>query len=167
MINLSHYETRHLQAAEGWLELGLYEDAIRELEQLQPPADQCPQALLLKTAAFYAASKWQLCLDAALQLIQAEPELGTAYVNASIALYRLHRTQDAWNLLHPVLEKLNATWLIPYNLACYAAQLGQPEEAFRMYALALGRGEAALVKEQALRDPDLKPIWGAIKETGQ
>ena len=39
------------------------------------------------------------------------------------------RTKEAWDTLFPAAEKFGSNPTIPYNLACYAAQLGQLGEA--------------------------------------
>jgi hypothetical protein len=49
--------------------------------------------------------------------------------------------------------------LIPYNLACYAAQLGDLVAAGDWLAQAFKLGNAKEIKLQALEDPDLAPLW--------
>lgn len=159
---LSDSEKHHLRAAEGWLELGLAEEAAAELAHIAPAHRDDRQVLALRMSLHYHAGEWADCLAAAQTLASAAPASPWAFVNGSIALYRLGRTREAWEFLHPVLEKFPENWTVPYNLACYAAQLGHRDDALRMYDLARKRTDARQLKQIALDDPDLQPIWDAI-----
>jgi hypothetical protein len=55
-------------------------------------------------------------------------------------------------------------WIIRYNLACYACQLGNHQEAWKWLEIAFNLGDANQVKLMALDDPDLEPIWADISE---
>src|SRR5436190_2153358 len=114
---LSEADTRQINAAEGWLELGLHRDALLELESIEPESKRHPRVLAIQMSAAYAGKQWETCLEMAFALIQAEPEIAAGFVTGSIALYRLNRTEDAWNFLLPVLEKFKDNWHVPYNLA--------------------------------------------------
>jgi hypothetical protein len=52
--------------------------------------------------------------------------------------------------------------LIPYNLACYCAQLGDLEEAKSWFVKAM-EIEEMVVKRMVVDDPDLKPLWDSMK----
>jgi hypothetical protein len=54
--------------------------------------------------------------------------------------------------------------LIAYNLACYACQIGEKEEARKWLRSAFDLGGAKQVKPMALKDPDLQAIWEEIRE---
>ena len=51
---------------------------------------------------------------------------------------------------------------IPYNLACYQCQSGNLSEAREWLERALKLGDSKRVKQMAINDPDLTPLW----ETG-
>jgi hypothetical protein len=55
-------------------------------------------------------------------------------------------------------------WNIPYNLACYACQLGKHEEAWEWLEDTFDLGNSKTVKLMALEDPDLEPFWAEIGE---
>lgn len=50
-------------------------------------------------------------------------------VHAAVALYRLGRTHETKELSLTLAARFPKDWSIPYNLACYCAQLGEIEEA--------------------------------------
>jgi hypothetical protein len=49
-------------------------------------------------------------------------------------------------------------WTIPYNLACYCAQLGRLDECKESFKMAINIDEQT-VRRAAIDDPDLKPLW--------
>lgn len=57
-------------------------------------------------------------------------------------------------------DKFPDQWLIPYNLACYACQLGRLDEAREWFRRALTMGDGKAIKLEALNDPDLAPLLG-------
>ena len=63
--------------------------------------------------------------------------------------------QKAWDALRPAVELFPEEALVPYNLACYACQLGDPAEARQWLRKAIARGEKDEIKRLALNDPDL------------
>lgn len=159
---VSPEDLRQCRAAEGWLELNLPQEAAHELKSLSEEAQCDPLAIVLWMHVHYALAQWEQCLESATKLIRDAAAKAHPYVSGSIALYRLHRTQDAWDFLRPVLDKFRDDWSVPYNLACYAAQLGRLEDALEMFNLASKRGDAAKIKAHGLKDPDLEPIWPMI-----
>lgn len=70
----------------------------------------------------------------------------------------VHRTTQARDALLPVADKFPNNWLIPYNLACYAAQLGRIPEAETWFKRAM-EIEAVAVKLAILETHDLDPMW--------
>jgi hypothetical protein len=65
----------------------------------------------------------------------------------------------AWELLLPAFDKFPEITTISYNLACYACQLGQLDEARRWLGEARKRGESKQILEMARRDSDLEALW--------
>ncbi|HZO84674.1 MAG TPA: hypothetical protein VFC26_05645, partial [Verrucomicrobiae bacterium] len=51
---------------------------------------------------------------------------------------------------------------IPYNLACYACQLGRINDSRQWLKRALSVG-GKKIRSLALEDPDLQPLWDEIK----
>jgi hypothetical protein len=76
----------------------------------------------------------------------------------------MKRTQDAFDQLLPVEEKFPKVWMIPYNLACYCAQLGRLEECQAWFKKAMAIDERT-VRRVAIDDPDLKPLWDSMSGT--
>ena len=53
--------------------------------------------------------------------------------------------------------------LIPFNLACYACQMGRLEEAQEWLDRAFEAGGRKTMKAMALEDEDLRPLWDRIR----
>jgi tetratricopeptide (TPR) repeat protein len=67
-------DSNHLMAAEGWLELGNYEEANAELEKITAELRAHPDVLVVRWAIFAAAKKWEAALDIAAAIIRLVPE---------------------------------------------------------------------------------------------
>ncbi len=53
----------HLQAAQGWLELGNHVEADAELDNIRPELRAHPEVLKLRWQVYAAAKKWEAALD--------------------------------------------------------------------------------------------------------
>lgn len=155
-------DNHHLRAAIGWLELGSHLDAESELDRIQPKLQLRPDVLELRWQIRAKAHAWDECLRIAEDLVGVAPDDVVGYIHRSFALHELKRTQEAFDLLRPVLEKFPDDPVIPYNLACYRCQLGWLDDAVQLltqcYSRARNKGDW---KKRALEDPDLRPLWSA------
>jgi hypothetical protein len=61
-------------------------------------------------------------------------------------------------------KKFRRNWTIPYNLACYCAQLGELDESQQWFKAAMAIDESG-TKRVAIDDPDLKPLWDSMSGT--
>jgi hypothetical protein len=59
-------------------------------------------------------------------------------------------------------QKFPLNPIIPYNLACYACQLGRLKNAWGWLEEAFEVGDSKALKLMALDDPDLEPLWAEI-----
>jgi tetratricopeptide (TPR) repeat protein len=160
-IKLEHPDDLHLEAAQGWLELGDHLEANEELERISPDMRVHPDVLNVRWHIYSKAQKWDTCVDIASALIDFAPECSLGWIHRSFSLHNLKRTQEAFDRLLPVANEFPRVWNIPYNLACYCAQLGRLDEAQDWFKKAMAIDEQS-VKESALDDPDLKPLWDSM-----
>jgi len=156
---LPHGDVRHLEAAEGWLELGDHLEANEELERITANLRSHPNVLELRWKIYAKAGQWAGNVDIGKALTQLAPQRAGSWIKYAFALHEMKRTEDAWNALLPVATNFPREPTIPYNLACYAAQLGRLVEARDWLAQAFRLGNAKKLKLQALEDPDLAPLW--------
>lgn len=164
MKKLPLHDYRFLEAAEGWLGLGDYLSANEELEQITPDFKVHPDVLLVRLQIFWAAEKWEACVQLGAAVVKASPNNAYGWAGRSFALHELKRTQEAFDLLWPAKDKFPENWTIPYNLACYCAQLNRLDEAEKWFKKAMKIDEDQ-VKSSAIDDPDLKPLWDSMSGT--
>lgn len=157
-------DAHHLTAAEGWLELGNHLEANEELEQITPTLRAHPQVLLLRLRIYERAKQWAMCVEVASACVKLLPKQPEGWISRSFALHELQRTQEAHDHLLPAAEKFPKLWTVPYNLACYCAQLGKLEESKKWFQRAMTINEKE-VQRAAIDDPDLQPLWDSLSGT--
>jgi len=157
----SHY----LDSAVGWLELGNPNEALAELSQIAPEFLDHPQVLEVKWQVFARTESWARSLPIAEAFCQIAPGLPQGWLHQAVSLYRLNRTQDAWNLLLPMAKKFPRSWIIAYDLACYACQLDRLDEGRQWLRKAFRLGDPKEIRTLALADPDLKSLWPEIQDS--
>jgi hypothetical protein len=152
-------------ASVGWLELGNPREALAELNQITEEFASEPLVLEVKWQIFARTDSWSHSLPVAQVFCEVAPGRPEGWLHQAVSLYRLNRTEEAWNLLLPMAKKFPRSWVIPYDLACYACQLGRLEEGRQWLRKAFKLGDSTEIKPLALADPDLKALWGEIEET--
>jgi predicted Zn-dependent protease len=159
MEPLEHPHAFLLAAAQGWVELGDCREAANELDRLPPELHQHPDVLELRWQIAVKAERWEDALQVAETLCHLVPESPFGWIHRSYCLHELKRTQEAWDLLLPVAERFPGEWLISYNLACYACQLGRLDEGKSWFMRAIELGDPLKVNRLAAKDPDLRPLF--------
>lgn len=154
-----------LSAAEGWLGLGNAAEAKAELARLPGRLEKHPEALEVRWAIHAQEQDWIEALRVAGYLIQMAPISPVGWIHQAYALRRVPKggLESAWNSLFPAMEKFPKNPIIPYNLACYACQLRQPAKARVLLIRAMALGGRDHIKQMALHDSDLQPLWAAIE----
>jgi|ERR1035437_359842 tetratricopeptide (TPR) repeat protein len=152
-------DSLHLQATQGWLELGNHVEASSELEKISPCKQRHPDVLNVRWEVCAAARNWEAALEIASALIRLDAQDPLGWVHRSYALHELKRTADARDNLLRVVEKFPDNATMRYNLACYECRLGRLDQAKAWLEKAFEIGDAKAMKIAALDDPDLAPIW--------
>jgi tetratricopeptide (TPR) repeat protein len=166
MSPLNSSDALSLRAAEGWFELGLYNEADAELQCITPEARLHPEVLQLRWEMHTAQKRWDAAVEVARELLRIAPECETNWLHHA---YALRRAADgglgkAFEALQPAVEKFPDEPIIPFNLACYTCQMGQLAEAQKWLRRALDVGGKKQIKLMALADEDMKPLWKEIAE---
>ncbi len=167
MSELPLEDQRHLDAAQGWLGLGNHVEAHLELEQISPENQADLDVTATRCNLYAAARNWTLAARTAHEFAQAFPDSPFGWIQEAYALHELKLTQDAWNLLLGAVERFPQEYVIRYNLACYACQLGNLDQARSWLKKAVDIAGPAQIREMALDDPDLEPMRKEIAELGR
>ena len=144
---------RHLQAAVGFLELGMPLDANEEIEAIEPEMKTFSEVLTVRVEIFCALGKWELMEIVARQLTNQQPDEPQGFISLAFATRRAIGLQEALAVLAQVANRFPTCATILYNLACYAAQLGHLQVARNRLAEAVTLEPA--FRKMALEDPDL------------
>ena len=164
MKDLMPPDSFHLDAAEGWLELGNEAEAQAELEQLPRKWRDHPQALELQWKIHAQAKRWDAAAAAGRDLAGAVPNEPHGWIHWAYSLHEFKRSQEAWDVLMPVADRFPKEPTLSYNLACYACQLEKVHAALEWLGKAMKLGGKKKVRSMALADPDLKPLWTEIQQ---
>ena|SRR5437588_5302432 len=167
MSPLEPPDIHHLSAALGWLELGNHVEAGNELAKISASLLDHPDVLELRWDVCAAGKSWEAGLRTAELLLAKAPERVSGWLHRAYALRRVREggLQFAWDALRPAFEKFPSHSMIPFNLACYAAQSGRLEEAWEWLHKAMSAaGDVNDIKQMALVDADLQPLWPRIRE---
>jgi tetratricopeptide (TPR) repeat protein len=169
MDKLEPPQVHYVSAAIGWLELGNLTEAKAELQRIELEYLSHPQVLELRWLICAEEQKWQDGLEIARALLQSAPESPAGWLHQAYALRRVPEgnVKQAWTALLPAFDKFPKEPIICYNLSCYACQMQQLEAArvwFKRAIVIGGRKGREKIKQMALEDSDLEPLWEEIKQ---
>ena len=166
MQKLEPPDTHYLLAAVGWSELGNPSEARAELAQIGAAQQEHPDVLEVRWAIAAEQQRWEECLQIARALLRRAPKRSSGWLHQAYALRRVPDggLQQASAALLPAIDKFPKEATIPFNLSCYACQMGQLEAARDWLHRAIAIGGKEKIRQMALRDSDLEPLWHEIKE---
>ena len=124
-----------------------------------------PDVLEVRWLIHSEEKEWVDALAVARKLVDTDPKRASGWLHRAYALRRVNAggLQAAWDALRPAFEKFPDETTIPYNLACYACQMQRLDEARDWLRCAVKAGGKEKVKQMALKDDDLAPLWSEIK----
>jgi hypothetical protein len=165
-LNLPLGDRRYLQAAEGWLGLGDWKSANGELASITESVTAHPDVLKVRFRVYAAAQRWQLAFVVAEALVTARPDDSECWIYRAFALHEFKRRLKTWSPLPLADQIFPEMFLIIYDLACYAGQLGHISESRQWLSRAIVIGGADKVKLMSLDDPELAPLWQELLPAG-
>jgi len=146
-----------LQPFTGYLELGMYEDAEKELQNFLPELKEHPFLALAQLELIMARKQWQEGVVLGKTLCQRWPEEFEFWFKTAYCLHELRQTVEAKETLLQAPVAIRESAIFYYNLACYETQLGNLAEGRRLL------GKSCKIDsgfhQDALHDPDLQPLW--------
>lgn len=164
MLTLSNQAKQHphdtfraLQAAEGYVYFGLYREALKELDRLDPDERDDCDVLIARIRVLLHLQRWakasQLSAKGA-ALFKDEDEFT---VQRAFALHQMNKGEEAARVLLQAPEWLRRTGILHYNLGCYQARWGNLHTARQCVQTAIQINSA--IKKNARQDPDLADLW--------
>jgi uncharacterized protein HemY len=159
---LESSDLKHLQAAEGFLTLGMYHDALVELEEIDPFSRTVPEVLKVRLEIYGRTKKWHLMEVVAGNLVGHDPGNPQWVILLAYATRRCTSIGAAKKILITALRQHPDEPIIHYNLGCYDCQMGNIAGAKthlrRSFEL------QSQCRAIALDDPDLEPLWKEIAD---
>ena len=140
----------------GYLELGMVDDAIAELEQVPSTKKKTERYSELLLAAQMMQQDWNKAAETARILCKMSPKSGIYYIHGAFSLHEIGDTQAALQLLMQGPKSLLSDPLYHYNSACYHAILGNTPPAINFLKKAIELDADLWMVAQ--EDDDLKNI---------
>lgn len=153
----SLHTQRALHAADGYLYLGLPNDALSELEMVPVPETTVASVMLAKVRVLLHLKRWEEAERLSSEGAEAHPQEEEFMVQRAFALHQLNEGDKAVEVLLSAPEWIRRTGILHYNLACYEARLGDPSTARQCIRAAIQLNAA--MKNNAQIDPDLQSLW--------
>ena len=145
---------RRLLAASGFAELSLFQEAVQELEELPESAKEFPAVLVVWLEVYQRWEKWAEAESVATRLVGSGTRRTELAGSPCVCDPAGSRADLCSRSPAASRRKFPNCGTIQFNLACYAAQLGQLDEARGRLgrAIQLDKGFAVIAKT----DPDLE-----------
>lgn len=154
----------HVLTAQGYLELGMCQDAWEELESMEAVERSRYEVVAMRLSILQVMEKWYMGAEIARGAVKAFPEQGDLYLLGSYHIRRSENIEAAFEFLKNGQSHLEGEACFWFNLGCYHCQLGRLKEAGECVrkAIDLDRSYQAM----ALDDEDLEPLWDSLAVDG-
>jgi tetratricopeptide (TPR) repeat protein len=142
-------------SSEGYFELGMLDESLKEVEEIRGLDAFFPEVLSLKAKIFASRGNFHNSLTMSYIGVNNYPEnfeLASQFCDALLNLNRTEELETALQTFHYIF----GFGVIGYNIACIEVGLNHYEQASKWLRQAL-RADKSLIKF-AVRDRDLKPI---------
>ena len=83
------HDQRHLEAAEGWVELGNWREANAELENISPRNRAHPEVLRIRWTIYCEAGKWEGAYEIAQTISNLVPDDPFGLCSMAYALHKM------------------------------------------------------------------------------
>jgi predicted Zn-dependent protease len=152
----------HIDAAEGWLELGDWQSAGDELENIPAEMRGEPAVLAIQYDVYFAAKKWDAALEVTREYSRLMPDCHLGLVHEARVLHLMGNPEEARRMLLRIVERFPDIYQVHYNLAVVCTDLGQLEEARTCLKRAIELEPG--MREVALKDECLEKFWEQVGE---
>jgi tetratricopeptide (TPR) repeat protein len=148
------------RAAVGYVELGMFQEAGDQLENIDPFNRAAPEVLAVRIAVYHGLKKWELMQEVAKRLAEFQPNDIQWTISLAYATRRIDSIQAAKEILLNAESRFPKEAIIKYNLACYFCQTEDLEIA-KNYLKRTFEIDSNW-RLQALDDEDLRPLWDSL-----
>jgi tetratricopeptide (TPR) repeat protein len=154
-----------LLPALGYLDLKMFEETWKALDELPEEQRNSLEALKIRVTCRLDEERYAEALELCREMCQRFPEEHTGFIQGAFCLHEMERTPEAQDWLQSGPQSLQVEATYFYNLGCYDLALGKVESACAWLIQAFEMEPS--YHEDALKDPDFKPIFDRIAEMGE
>ena len=151
-----------LTCVQGYLELGMPLEALRELKALPEALRESPIAVEMHVVVLIRLERWKTAATQARKLCKLQPALPAGFIHLAYCQHETGQTAAARETLMKGPKALHKEATYFYNLACYEAVLGDLDSARRHLARSIGINKRFL--EFARQDTDLAALHPELKQ---
>ena len=145
-----------LTYANGYRELAMFKDAIKEIDSLPENLRYCEPAVQMRVAIYMEAKQWRKALPFVEQLAKEKPDEVGNIVNLAFVIRRARSISRAMPILLKASQDFPDAAIVHYNLGCYACCSNQLEDAKTHLRHAFALDQKFL--DTATEDEDLAPL---------
>jgi hypothetical protein len=159
LSEITYPDLHHVNAAIGWLELGVPAEAAVELEKVTFKTLAQHDVMLLRWKACARLENWAIALYLARTLVRVSPEKPASWLCLAFSLVNVRGAFDAWHELLEAARKHPRISSVPIFLSRLCGQIGDRKKS----ALWLDRWdqlerEAAKVKREPAAKLAAEPV---------
>ena len=152
------FETyRALQAAEGYVYLGMFREALKELDAIPAAEQEESDVMIARTRILLHLQRWTGAVRLSARGEKLHRDEDEFTVQRVFALHKLNKGEEAAQGLDAAPSWLRRTGILHYNLGCYEARWGNFTRARDCVEAAIELNSA--IKKNAHQDPDLSLLW--------
>jgi tetratricopeptide (TPR) repeat protein len=146
-----------LQPFVGYPELGMIDDAEKELDSFQPELENHPLFWLGRMELILARKQWAAGIALGKTLCARWPDELEFWFKTGYCQHELRQTAEARETLLTAPTAIRKSAVYYYNLACYETQLGNLTDGKRLLELSCKIDKR--FRQDCLKDPDLQPLF--------
>jgi tetratricopeptide (TPR) repeat protein len=128
---------KHIEYASGYLDLKMYDDAMREADLALALAPNLPQAIAIKSDALCRANRLSEAEPFMVQLAELNPRDSAIWINLAYIRRRTQSLDAAVDTLQRAFDANPQDAQAHYNMACYRAVQHRQQEAIELLQNAL------------------------------
>lgn len=118
VVALERTVQQHLLAADGYIELGMFQEANAQLEEIDPFCRSAPEVLTARVAIYHGLKKWDLMAVVDGKLVEWNPNEPEHFIELAYATRRAESIEAARTILERAAGLHPNEGTIQFNLAC-------------------------------------------------
>ncbi len=155
---MNNQSEKIMDAARGFISLGMHQDAWNELESLPPEESALDGVLEMRIGIYEGMGKWESARMLAESLTKRSPENPGWWIHLASVTRHGRSVEEARGVMLDAFRIHPGVAAVAYNLGCYNCLLGDLDIACSLLQHAFGLDNH--FKKLALEDPDLVRIYG-------